>query len=255
MSTLREQNESKWKEEVLAGIPTNGWQAAKERVNRHEKALYASPQESLAGIAKIREQFWGWLLHSRPVELLNSASVSEATLQEALEQWGITELNFLSMVKVHQEQVRKEHEQELQRAYATLTQPTRVTVSQRSDEPDQQMTEQAFAQAVDSNATTTQEVSQPTGSSQQVTQDDPMEVEAGSAPGPRPSIASLLKAAAQIAEENPSATSSVDGAKKRKRKSPKKVPSDTVAKKLKLIAVSKMSVRQLNTPLPSECRM
>ncbi len=126
------------------------------------------------------------------------------------------------MVEVHQEQVRKEHEQEVKRAYATLTQPTRVTASRKSDEPDQQMTEQASAQVVDSKATTTQQVSQPTGSSQQVDQDEPMEVEAGAAPGPEPSIASLLNAAAQIAEENPSVTSSVDGADKRKRKTPKR---------------------------------
>ena len=208
------------KEEVLAGIPTNVLQAAKERVNRHEKALYATPQESLAGIAKMGQRFWGWLLHNHPEELLTTGSVSDATVQEALEQWGITELNFLSMVEVHQEQVRKEHEQEVQRACATLTQPTRVTASRRSDEPDQQMTEQASAQAVDSNAITTQQVSQPTGSSQQVTQDEPMEVEAGAATGLQLSIASLLNAAVQIVEENPSATSSVDGAEKRKRKSP-----------------------------------
>ena len=117
-NTLQEQTEAR-KEEVLAGIPTTAWQAAKERVTRHEEALYATPQESLAGIAKIRERFWGWLLHDRPEELLTKASVSESALQEALEQWGITELNFLNMMEVHQEQVRKEHEAEVQQVYAT----------------------------------------------------------------------------------------------------------------------------------------
>ncbi len=37
-NTLQEQNAAR-KEEVLVGIPTTAWPAAKERVNRHEKAL------------------------------------------------------------------------------------------------------------------------------------------------------------------------------------------------------------------------
>ncbi len=63
-TTLQEQNGTR-KEEVLAGILRKVWQAAKERVNRHEKALYGTAQEPLAGIAKIRERFWGWLQHDR----------------------------------------------------------------------------------------------------------------------------------------------------------------------------------------------
>ncbi len=84
-STLHEQNEAR-KKVVRAGIPTNVWQAAKERVSRHEKALFGTAQQSFGGIAKIRERFWGWLQHNRPKELLTAASVTEATLQEALEQ-------------------------------------------------------------------------------------------------------------------------------------------------------------------------
>ena len=107
---------------------------------------------------------------------MTTASVSESTLQEALEQWGITELNFLNMVEVHQEQVRKEHEAEVQQAYATLTQPTRVTANRKSDSQQQQTSTQTNVQTVENNPTPAQQVSQPTGSSQQVTQDEPMEV-------------------------------------------------------------------------------
>ncbi len=110
------------------------------------------------------------------------------------------------MVELHQQQVREEHQQEVQRAHATLIQPAHITANRTSEESDRQVTEQVSALAVDVNATSTQQVSQPTGSSQQVNQDEPMEVEADATPGPQPSIASLLNAAAQIAEQNPSAT-------------------------------------------------
>ena len=69
------------------------------------------------------------------------------------------------MVEVHQEEVRNEHEQEVQKAYATLTQPTRVTANRTSEESDQQLTEQVNVLAADGNVTATQQVSQPTGSS------------------------------------------------------------------------------------------
>ncbi len=171
-TTLQEQNEAR-KEEVLTGIPTKVWQAAKERVNRHEKALHGIVQESLVGIAKIRQRFWGWLLHDRPEKFLTAASVSEATMEEALEQWGITELNFWNMVEVHQEQVMREQNEQVRKAYATLTQPTRVTANRGDNDQEQETPNQASAQTVGDDAFPTQQVSQQAGPSQQVSQDQP----------------------------------------------------------------------------------
>ncbi len=75
-----------------------------------------------------------------------------------------------------------------------------------------------------------------------------MEVEFGVRIGLQPSFASLMSVAVQIAEKNPSATSFIDGADKRKRKSPKKVSSETVSKRLKLIEASKIECPIIKYP-------
>ncbi len=106
---------------------------------------------------------------------------------------------------------------------------------------------------VEDNPTPAQQVSQPTRSSQQVTQDEPKEVETSTRTGPQPSIASLLTVAAQIAEEHPSATSSVDDADRIKIKSLKKVSTEVVPKKLKPLEASR--IKCPITKYPTAIRM
>ncbi len=88
-ASIAERNEVR-KEEILTGVSARAWQDARERVNNHEKIYCMVPEERLSTIAKIREKFWYWLQQCRS-ELMTVGSATDATLDEAMSEWGVTE--------------------------------------------------------------------------------------------------------------------------------------------------------------------
>ncbi len=81
VSTNTDVNEAR-KDVILGSITTATWQ-----LNRHEKILLQAAEGELTSHAQIRERFWEWLKRDRD-ERLTRNSVSAATLDEALDQWG-----------------------------------------------------------------------------------------------------------------------------------------------------------------------
>ena len=130
-----ERNEAR-KEEVLAVIPAAPWQKAGERINGQERILMRRPNEDLSSFARIRDKFWGWLKHDRPNELLNVNSVSEATLEEAMQQWCVVEAEFINFMDAYQEEVRKDLEEEVENDCRDSIQPTLLCARRLSDEKD-----------------------------------------------------------------------------------------------------------------------
>ncbi len=84
------------------------------------------PEDKLSSIARIRDEFWDWLKHSRPNELLNVNSAPVATLNEALEQWCVIADSFVQFMEAHQEGVRQEHEEMVQQVFKDSMQPTQI---------------------------------------------------------------------------------------------------------------------------------
>ncbi len=128
-----EKNEAR-KDQVLAVIPAAAWQKARERLKGGERILMGRSGENLSSIARIRDKLWGWLKHDRPNELLNVNSASEATLEEALQQWCTVDSEFVNFKGSHQEEVQKDLEVEVENAFRVALQPTLLCAHRPSDE-------------------------------------------------------------------------------------------------------------------------
>ncbi len=81
------------KDEILAGVTPAAWQQAPLRINNHGRIFFRIPEASLSTIARVREKFCSWLRQCRS-ELMTVGSATDATLDEALDEWNVTGLGF-----------------------------------------------------------------------------------------------------------------------------------------------------------------
>ncbi len=124
VSTNADVNEAR-KDVILGAITTATWQRAKERLNRHEKILLQAAEGELTSHALIRESFWEWLKRDRD-ERLTRNSVSAATLDEALDQWGAATYLELDVLELNNSTIENEHARSVQTAINNLKTPSKL---------------------------------------------------------------------------------------------------------------------------------
>ena len=180
------------------------------------------PNENLSSIARIREKFWGWLKHDRPNELLNVNSVSEATVEEALEQWCVVDVDFVNFMDAHQEEMRKDLEEEVENVCRESLQPTLLCARRLPDE-DNEVMEVDLPRLVTVEHDGTARPVQAPAASQPAVENDVAMTDQEAQPPPessakRATMAEMLNAAVEMAQTHPepSEAPSVSDAKKKK---------------------------------------
>ncbi len=113
------------KDEILAVITPAAWQQARLRINNHERIYFRVPEANLSTIARVREKFWSWLQECRN-EAMTVGSATDATLEEALDEWNVTGLRFQNEVLERQAAIEKEHEKQVQEAVQKLPIPSQI---------------------------------------------------------------------------------------------------------------------------------
>ena len=124
MASNDQVNEAR-KDAILGAITTATWQRTKERLNKHEKLFLNVIENEQTSNSKIRERFWEWLKRDRD-ERLTKQSVSAATVDEALDQWGVASISELDAIEARQQVIQEDYAEDVEQAYKELLIPSKL---------------------------------------------------------------------------------------------------------------------------------
>ncbi len=96
-----------------------------EAQSTRERTLLQVAEGELTSHAQIKERFWEWLKCDR-VERLTKNSVSAATLDEALDQWGAATYLELDVLEMNNTTIEDEHAKSEQYAIDNLPAPSKL---------------------------------------------------------------------------------------------------------------------------------